>query len=135
MSPRQRPIQELEDQAQEFAQRLTASVYSVARGCDPFAATVTGDRITVRQEPDTGVPLSVDGAVVLTLKVSFACAWDRVGHYLAVDESRMRVYAGAQAAGEPLFRYAYLRRLSGKDQPGAHVHVHAHRDGLGLLHG
>lgn len=126
-------LEELRHQAQEFADKLTRSVYSVARGCDPFQALVVrsdhGDRVAVRQVPDTGVPLTVDGDVLLTLKVSFRCAWDRVGQYLAVDDSKVAVFAGAQAAGEPLFRYEYLR-VPGKDQPGAHIHMHAHRDGI-----
>ena len=130
MVARGKGIEELREQAQEFAGRLTTSVHAVAPDCDPFTAQAVAARFIVRQEPDTGVPLTVGGAVLLTLKVSYSCAWDRVGHYLAVDESKVKVYAGPQAAGEPLFRYEYLRRPSGKDQPGAHIHIHAHRDGI-----
>lgn len=55
--------------------------------------------------------------------------WDSPGQYLAVDESAVKVYAGAKAAGEPLFRYEYLRAATG-DVPGAHVQIHGHRDAL-----
>lgn len=125
---------ELRDQAQQFADRLTASVHAIAQACEPFEvkAIQTSDgaeRFAVMQEPDTGVPLTVAGDVLLTLKVQYMCAWDRARRFLAVDESKVKVYAGGQAQGEPLFRYEYVRHPR-KDHPGAHIQIHAHRDGI-----
>jgi len=48
---------------------------------------------------------------------------------MAVDEAHVKVYAGPQAAKEPLFRYHYQRQ-SAHDLPASHIHVHAHRDAL-----
>lgn len=133
MGHRGEPRADLRSQAERFAARLTNSVHAVAPGCEPFRALVVespkGERVDVRQEPDTGVGLRVNGSVLLTLKVRYECSWDRAGMFLAVDESSVKVYAGAQASGEPLFRYEYVRR-PGKDLPGAHMHVHAHRDAM-----
>lgn len=125
---------ELREQAQQFADRLTTSVHAIARACEPFVvkALETGDgveRLAIMQEPDTGVPLTVAGDVLLTLKVQYMCAWDRARHFLAVNESKVKVYAGGQAQGEPLFRYEYVRHPR-KDHPGAHIQIHAHRDGI-----
>jgi len=88
-----------------------------------------GNRFVVRQEPDTGIPLTVDGSPLLTLKVLYHCTWDHTEKFLAIEKSHFQVYAGLQAKREPLFRYDYVRR-PGHDHPGAHLQVHAHRDGI-----
>ena len=124
----------LGEQAQAFADRLTNSVHAVAAGCGPFTsrAMYIGDgpeRFGVLQEPDTGVPLTVDGATLLTLKVKYFCTWDGHEQFLAIERSDERVFAGNIAEGEPLFRYDYVRK-PGRNQPSAHVQVHAHRDAI-----
>jgi hypothetical protein len=121
----------LEEQAQQFAADLTETVKHLVPDCSPFhARTLTdsvAEKMAVRQEPDTGVPLMVSGDALLTLKVSYACCLDGHQRYLAVDESKIAVYAGAKAQGEPLFRYEYQRQTA-SDLPAAHLHLHAHRD-------
>lgn len=71
----------------------------------------------------------MDGEPLLTLKVEYRCVWDSAGQYLAVDKSKVVVHAGSAASGEPLFRYEYIRN-PGRELPGAHVQIHAHRDGI-----
>jgi hypothetical protein len=119
--------------ADEFATDLTGTVEAIAPGCSPFRAQARSGRdsarVFVRQEPDTGVPLTVDGDPLLTLTLQFWCSWDRPGKYLAVDSSAIKVFAGREAQAEPLFRYEY-ERWPGREQPGAHAQVHGHRDGV-----
>jgi hypothetical protein len=69
---------------------------------------------------------------LLNLTAEYYCIWDSPGQFLAVDESAVKVYAGAKAAGEPLFRYEYTRTTTG-DVPGAHVQIHGHRDALAFV--
>lgn len=124
-------VASLAEQAQQFADRLTTSVHSVAARCAPFQATAVAEalRCRVLQDPDTGIPLSVTGVPILTLKVSYDCTLDRQDRYLAVDGSKVSVYAGVKASGEPLFRYEYVRRMRA-DIPAAHLQIHAHRDAI-----
>lgn len=123
----------LESQAHDFAARLTRVVSSVVADCHPFSARALErngeERVSVHQEPDTGIPLRVNGEPLLTLKVQYFCMWDTPQHYLAVEKSHFKVYAGHEAKGEPLFRYDYLRSPH-PEVPGAHLQIHAHRDGL-----
>ncbi|WP_426563943.1 hypothetical protein ACPPVT_21530 [Angustibacter sp. McL0619] len=121
----------LEQQAQQFAADLTDTVKQLVPDCSPFHARTLTDsaavKMAVRQEPDTGIPLMVSGEPLLTLKVSYSCCLDGHQRYLAVDESKVAVYAGAKAQREPLFRYEYVRRTA-PDLPSAHLQLHAHRD-------
>lgn len=123
-------------EADNFASDLTGTVSAIAPGCSPFSAQARSGRdsarVFVRQEPDTGVPLIVGGEPLLTLTVHFWCSWDRPGKYLAVDSSAIKVFAGREAQAEPLFRYEY-ERWPGREQPGAHVQVHGHRDGVSYV--
>lgn len=122
----------LQAQAQAFAERLTSTVTEVA-DCHPFKARALErdgvERFSVRQDPETGVPLNVEGEPLLTLKVNYLCTWDTPQHFLAVEKSSFEVFAGNVASGEPLFRYEYVRN-TGPEIPGAHLQVHAHRDGI-----
>jgi hypothetical protein len=124
-------------EAQRFAADLTATIRSVVGGhVEVFRARALHrpglDHVSVRQEPRTGIPLTVDGAPLLNLTAEYYCIWDSPGQFLAVDESAVKVYAGATAAGEPLFRYEYTRATTG-DVPGAHVQIHGHRDALAFV--
>lgn len=121
-------------QAKAFAEGLTDTVRALVPDCAPFEAELLEDRpdrerFWVRQNPDTGIPLSVSGKPILTLTVLYYCCLDGEGRWLATDESHVKVYAGAKAAKDPLLRYHY-RRQGPDDLPAAHIHVHAHRDGL-----
>jgi hypothetical protein len=124
-------------EAQRFAADLTATVRAVVGDhVEAFRARALHrpglDHVSVHQEPRTGIPLTVDGAPLLNLTAEFYCVWDSPGQFLAVDESAVKVYAGAKAAGEPLFRYEYTRATSG-DVPRAHVQIHGHRDALAFV--
>lgn len=121
-------LADLEGQACQFAERLTDTVRALAPGCAPFEAEFTQhtERVWIRQSPDTGIPLSVEGEPIITLKAVYQCSWDGKERYLATDDSQIKVHAGAEAAGEPLFRYHY-RRTGHEDLPSAHIHVHAQR--------
>lgn len=125
--------EQLRLQAEAFAEDLTHTVAALVPGCDAFHAQVLGDRgggrLVVSQSPDTGVPLKVDEEPLLTLKVSYFCSWDAPERYLAVDRSAIKVYAGPEARGEPLFRYEY-ERWPYPEMAGAHLQIRAHRDDM-----
>lgn len=131
--------EDVEEQARQFAQRLTATVQALVPDCPGFTATAleerkrrrkhTPVRVVVRQEPGTGIPLCVQGVAILTLKVEFYCALDAEARWLATDEAHIKVHAGTRAAEEPLFHYHY-QRDAGPELAAAHLHVHAHRDAL-----
>jgi hypothetical protein len=126
---------DLEEQATAFAKSLTDTVRALVPDCQPFKESLLTDRrpererFWVRQDPPTGIPLCVDNDPILTLKVEYYCCLDRHDQYLAVDQANVHVFAGPEAKKEPLFRYEYVRE-GPDDVPAAHVHVHAHRDGL-----
>lgn len=128
----------LEQQANDFAAQLSATVSALAPECSPFAATVIDKRgrderpkFVVEQQPLSGIPILVDGAPLLNLKVKFHCCLDSRLDFLAVDTSVVQVFAVAQAAREPLFRYEYVRDAN--SIPAAHIHVHAHRDAVAFV--
>lgn len=125
----------LEAQAKDFADDLSETVRALVPDCAQFEARLLADRqpgrerFSVRQNPTTGIPLCVDGQPILTLTVEYYCCLDGHQRYLAIDDAHIRVFAGPEARKEPLFRYHY-RRHGHEDLPAAHLHVHAHRDGV-----
>lgn len=121
----------LEAQATEFAQRLTKTVHAVAPQCDPFTArNIEGTpRVSVRQNPAIGIPLTVGGSPFLNLKVDYRCCLDGEGDFLAVETSKIEVIP--MAGTGPIFRYEYDRNST--KVPAAHMHVHAHRDAFTFL--
>ncbi len=115
--------------AQDFATEISDTVRALVPSCAPFTADAVGTRVAVEQSPATGIPLCVKKRPLLTLNVTFRCELDTSGTYLAVETSSFKVFEGARAAGEPLFRYDYERRPTSQI-PGAHLQVHAHRDAM-----
>lgn len=83
--------------------------------------------VHLSQVPKAGIPLTVDGTVVLRLRMSFRCTLDRTGRFLAVRASRIDVTA--EGTEEPLFRYDFDAATDEKI-PAAHLNVHGHRDEL-----
>jgi hypothetical protein len=113
-----------------FSADLETLLRAVLPG-DPVILTVEPGRaphdlITIHG-PDDGIALTVDAAVVLRLRLTYRCAWDHTGHFLAVRSSTMSVFADGTA--EPLFRYDYDESTDGR-VPVAHLNVHGHRDEL-----
>lgn len=121
----------LADLTERFAADLRSTLRGVVPGTPgtllvrPTATPLTHQM--VQQDPPKGVPLAVDGVVVLRLRASFDCGWDHTGRFLAVRRSSMSV--AAEGTDEPLFRYDYD---AGSDDkvPAAHLNVHGHRDEL-----
>ncbi|WP_431835752.1 hypothetical protein [Cellulomonas sp. Y8] len=121
----------LADVTQRFAADLRSTLRGVVPGdggtfdVRPTATPLTHQ--TVQQDPPKGIPLAVDGVVVLRLRASFDCGWDRTGRFLAVRRSTVSI--AAEGTDEPLFRYDYD---AGSDDniPAAHLNVHGHRDEL-----
>lgn len=122
----------LADLTERFAADLRSTVRGVVPGgpgtFDVRPPTASPDsHLIVEQDPPKGIPLAVDGVVVLRLRASFDCGWDHTGRFLAVRRSTMSV--AAEGADEPLFRYDFD---AGSDDkvPSAHLNVHGHRDEL-----
>lgn len=116
----------LEGQAQAFARRISDSVSAFVGSPIPFSATASGSKFVVTDDQG-GVVLQLGGAARLALEVNYRCELDSSGTYLKVLTSRVAIYAGARAKGDPLFRYEYVyNQVTGL--PAAHLHLHAHRD-------
>lgn len=129
------PADTLDVQARGFAEDLTTTVRAIAPDCNPFTALLLSKKdgsegFTVRQEPTEGIVLRVGGEPLFRLTVAFHCSLDGVGHYLAVDDARIKVYA--EGDKQPLFRYEYDRNAVA-DMPAAHIQFHAHRDAFAYV--
>ncbi|VTR77470.1 hypothetical protein [Cellulomonas hominis] len=122
---------ELLARVERFAAELHDTVAAVLPGePGPFVVRRTPDEVhdvSVRQSPDEGIPLTVDGHVVLRQFLRYRCAWDHTRGFVAVRWSSLSVAADGFA--EPLFRYDYDESSDGK-VPAAHLNVHGHRDEL-----
>lgn len=128
------PVDALLVEAEDFARQLSATVCAAFGSDVPlFVARTAPDtsKLTIRQDPRTGIVLKVDGVGRVRLMVEMWCVWDHARAFLAVDESRVSVEAIA-GSSEPLFRYEFLRSPTG-GQAGAHLQVHAHRDAMTYL--
>lgn len=125
------PGEALSDLSERFAEDLRSTLHGVVPGEVGTFGIVPGTdartHVAVEQDPPKGIPLAVDGVVVLRLRASFDCAWDRTGRFLAVRRSTMAV--AAEGTDEPLFRYDY-DAASDDRVPAAHLNVHGHRDEL-----
>ena len=130
---------DLLEKADEFANAISGALSKFTGEAQPFVASTTGERVTIRHEAAargraTGIALKTEGRVLLSLVVEFDCTWDSSGNYLRVAKSRVVVYALERTDKEPLFRYDFERDPSGSI-PGAHLQVHAHRDSFTHLLG
>lgn len=126
----------LDDAAAEFAAELTSTVQELVPDCAQFTAEASDprggvERVRIRQEPNTGIDLPVNGKPLINLKVSYFCTLDRARQYLAVERSEVIVRAAGDS--EPLIRFDYLRYPKSRDIPGAHIQVHAQSDTFGYL--
>ena len=129
---------DLDELVTAFADDLTTTISALVPGCAPFAVETSSargaaERVTMRQDPDTWIPLAVRGHPLLNLKVLYLCSLDHAGRYLAVEQSEIVVRAEGDA--EPLLRFDYMRSPRSDDVPRAHIQVHAHRDAFGYLMG
>ncbi|MGC0145075.1 hypothetical protein [Pseudactinotalea sp. Z1732] len=118
-------MSQLAVQARQFADELTATIDGVVVGnSQPFDASLVagGVGVTVRQEPGTGIPLSVDGDTTMSLRVHYRCALDSSEKFLRVEKSTFALHYGAEADGPPIFRYDYDRDMP-HPLPRAHLQV------------
>lgn len=132
----QGPDTRLRSLAEGFAEELTETVRGVLPGAPRFHAFLSKTRFWVTPVDDARkqrpVVLTINGDPRLDLEVSFYCHWNTNRAFLAVDQSHVKLYYhGRGAQRVPLLRYEYERGWT--DPPGAHVHVHAHRDELAYL--
>ncbi|MFX4294501.1 hypothetical protein [Streptomyces bohaiensis] len=126
----------LDGLAREFADKLTDLTKGVLGEDAPrFHAIELAEDRRVRVQPiwddekARPIPVRIAGIHRISLVVTYDCCWDVARTFLATDKSAVKVlYEGSQ---DPLFRFEYERRM--KDPPGAHFHVHAHRDEVAYL--
>lgn len=121
-------------QAQEFAEKLSSTVRSVAgEECTAFTAKVLhpSDGVfeaVVRQDQDEGIPLQQDGKTLLTLEARYFLMRDSHSQWIRVRESSVKIYpAGAH---EPVFRYEYDDSKEERTHPAAHLQVHGSHQAL-----
>ncbi|GAA1263180.1 hypothetical protein GCM10009589_14610 [Arthrobacter pascens] len=112
-----------------FVAQLEDTLQSSLNGVERPLKTVIADnsKIVVTTRDEAGIPLSVNGEHVLSLKLDYHCVWDSNGEFLAVERSTF--YLVMPSITEPLLHYDYLRSPRG-DIPCAHFNVHGHRDEL-----
>ena len=123
---------ELQRQVEAFALELSTTLRGVLTSAVPeFAIEASparqGDQTRLLVQPSDKAPISltIDGEEALALVCEFTCIWDHRETYLKVTSSKLHVTQ--VDGGAPLFRYEFTER-AGKDNPVAHLHVHAHRD-------
>lgn len=115
----------LADQAEDFANDLTATVRAVVGAeCPAFYAVALeqASAFRVRQEPSSGIILSDKDGPMLRLSVDYKCVLDGHGEYMAISESLIHVFVEPNGR-EPLFRYEFDRKNTGKI-PSAHIQFH-----------
>ncbi|NEB89590.1 hypothetical protein G3I43_36370 [Streptomyces anulatus] len=124
----------LDDKATYFADQLTELVRGVL-GPDAPAFSVHNSGTRVRVAPlatdhrSMRIPVHINGERCLSLHVQHFLCWDRANRYLAVDKTHVHLYFEGES--DPLLRYEYER--SWREPPGAHLHIHAHRDEMAYL--
>lgn len=89
----------LDSKALQFAAELTAIVRSLVPDCAAFvldasSARESTERVSVRQDPETGISLTVNSEPLINLKVRYLCSLDRAQQYLAVESSEIVVRDG-----------------------------------------
>ncbi|WP_322501214.1 hypothetical protein TR631_21115 [Streptomyces rochei] len=124
----------LDDKATQFADKLTALTRGVlGEDSPPFAVQNVGNRIRVAPLASdlriVRIPVRINRERCLNLFVQHLCCWDGAAKYLAVDKTEVKVFY--EGSSDPLLRYEYERYWD--DPPGAHLHVHAHRDEMAYL--
>lgn len=121
--------EKLLDQVVGFVAQLQDTLESTLDMVESPLKTVISDqsRIVVTTRDEAGVPLRINGEHVLSLKLDYHCAWDTLGHFLAVDRSAFHLVM--PGVTEPLLHYDYESHPRG-DIPCAHFNVHGHRDEL-----
>lgn len=121
------PPPSLEEQAQAFADELSALLMAVFPGAPGVAAQISGDRVVVA--PIGDVPLSVGGSRLTVVEIHVRCRLDSRGRWLAVDQSAYKLRLDADST--PLLRLEYMR--DARTAPSAHLQVHAQRGALSHL--
>lgn len=114
----------LTEAAELFANELTELVHAtVGPHCDRFTATVIPSHgaAVIRQEPNTGIPLTLINNEQLTIAASYRCRIGASG-FLRVQSSSFAVTYGPVRQGEPMFRYDYNAKLRSRS-PRAHLQI------------
>lgn len=120
--------------AEGFADQLTDLTRGVlGEGAPRFHAINRGPKVQVSpidsNEVVQRIPVYIGGEERLSLGVRYFCCWDGSSTFMATDLADVHVfYAGIP---DPLVRFEYVR--SSNEPPGAHLHVHAHRDEMAYL--
>lgn len=117
----------LTEQAQRFADDLSATLAGVLPDAPEVVAEKVGDRVVVRPERD--VPVKVDGTRLASLEVHLRCRLDSEEHWLAVESSTYKLRLDLDRT--PLLRFDYVRDAN--VVPCSHIQVHAHRGALSHL--
>ncbi len=121
----------LAEQAEKFANQLTATVRAVVGAeCPAFLAVALeeADAFRVRQEPASGIVLCDENGPILLLAVDYKCIYDGHNEYMAISKAKIHVFVEPDGRA-PLFRYEYDRDKV-PTLPAAHIQFHGTHDGL-----
>ena len=124
----------LDELAKGFADHLTALTRGVLGEDTPrFHAINRGSKVQVspidEREVMRRIPIRIGGEHHLSLGVRYFCCWDAQSEFLATDMADIGVFY--RSIPDPLLRFEYVR--ASNELPGAHMHVHAHRDEMAYL--
>jgi hypothetical protein len=118
----------LAEQARQVGDEMDSLLKSVFPRAPDFEVDVLEARSVVR--PVGGfVPLFVKEERLASLHIGISCCLDSRGRYLAVEESRFKLYADLDRT--PLIRFDYVRDM--RTKPHSHIQVHGHRGALSHL--
>lgn len=123
-------MSDLEEEAQEFAHLLSSTIRLVCPDALPLAIQIRKRKsrtlATIEPENGSAYPITISGAHLLDLTVSYECSISDNHSYLRVEESGIGVRPH-DGSGEHLMRFEYLHSPN-SPVPSSHLHIHAHRD-------
>lgn len=121
-------VHTLGEQTRQLGQEMATLLESVFPEIPDFEVEVLENRSVVHPV-DGVVPLFVRGERLAGLDISVSCRLDAEGRYLAVEESRFKLYAILDRT--PILRFDYVRDM--RTKPHSHIQVHGHRGALSHL--
>jgi hypothetical protein len=123
----------LAEQVDAFAQKLDTLVGECLPDSPGTAVTAFEGRYGIspqgQSEKRGGIPLSVSGEVLASLRFNYLCRLDATGEFLAIDKSK--IWLVAKIDNTPLVRYEFLYEADWV--PQSHIQVHGQRGALSHL--
>lgn len=125
-------LEDLATQIDDFAQRIEDMLTAVLGPAEEqYTSTPRGyrkngrDSFVINTHNPEGIPLTVEGRIILRLDYRYQCSFKDGSSYLQVDDSSITLRAESDPA--PIVHYDYVRNVRGSI-PAAHINIHASND-------